>query len=614
MIVPEKMKEAEKLLDRGHLKDALTVIVKIEDRPNLSYGDRLHCKLLKSNILFLMGSIKKALNVANQVIYESTENTKQILVIDASISKARALWRLDRYTESLNILDQVKNELNDITDVSQSLLTKRSALILFIKSSIFWINGELDRALEYAQKSLAQREKLGNKLDIGFSLFRLGAIYADKGELDIALHHFQKSLGIGKEIENRQFIAWNTNQIAKINCTKGELNRALELHKTSIKITEEIGDNMGLAWAFNSLSTLYQLKGELDLALECAQNSLNLADKVGSKFLIAWSLGVFGEIYSKKGELNLALEHYQDSLVIFEEIGNTQSIAQSLDRIGEIYHSKGEFEAALQYYTKSIAIYNKIKDYVIFGDNIFMGREVSHYHLIKLNIDTNNLEKAAGYVQKLEIINNKEDNKRIHQIYRISSAMLLKTSKRTIKKADAQRIFQQIAEEEIINYELTVAAMLNLCELLLEELQTSGDEEVLDEVKEWSNRLSRIAKTQHSYVLLIETYLLQSKLALLELDLPKAQDLLDQALLLSNEKNLGKLKAIITVEQESLQKQLSKWEQILAQQPSMNEILELTQLDTLIERMINKKLYQREEEIFQYAEEAKRLLTTWEKR
>ena len=614
MIISEKIKDAEKFLDQGHLKDALSVVVKIEDSSNLSYGDGLRCKLLKSKILISMGSFKKALNFANQVIYESTENAKQILVVDASISKARALWRLDRYVESLKILDKVSNELNKITDVPQSLLAKKSALIMYVKSSIFWLKGELDQALDYAQDSLVQREKFGNKKDVGWSLYRIGNIYADKGELDLALGHFQKCLAIFKEIGNKQGIGWTNNQLAKIYCTKGEFNRSLKLHQIALEIVEEIGDILCTAWAFNSLSTLYQLKGEFDLAIECAQKSLNLSDKVGSKFLIAWSLSVFGRIYSKKGELNLALEHYQKSLVIFEEIESTQNIAQSLDRIGEIYHSKGEFKAALQYYKKSIAIYKKTKDYIFFSDNIFMGREVSLYHLVKVNIDTDNLDEAERYVQKLENINKKEDNRRIHQIYRIASAMLLKTSKRTIKKADAQRIFQQIAGEKIINYELTVDAMLNLCELLLDELQISGSEEVITEVKEWSNRLLEIAKTQHSYVLLVETYLLQSKLALLELDLQKAQELLDQALLLSKEKNLGKLSMILTIEQESIQKQLSKWEQILDQQPSINEILELTQLETLIERMINKKLYQREEEIFQYAEEAKRLLTTWKKR
>ncbi|MFX0208276.1 MAG: hypothetical protein ACFFDT_19985 [Candidatus Hodarchaeota archaeon] len=165
----------------------------------------------------------------------------------------------------------------------------------------------------------------------------------------------------------------------------------------------------------------------------------------------------------------------------------------------------------------------------------------------------------------MEQINVRRSEKLFDQIFRIAKALILKTSERTIEKAEAQKIFTQLAQETINNPGLTVEVLVNLSDLLLEELKVSGSDDAFNEVNYWTNKLLEFAKTQQSYSLLVETYLLQSQLALLELDIQKAQNLLFQVELLASEKKLGKYTQRITEEQESLQNNLSLWDKLLDQ-------------------------------------------------
>ena len=57
----------------------------------------------------------------------------------------------------------------------------------------------------------------------------------------------------------------------------------------------------------------------------------------------------------------------------------------------------------------------------------------------------------------------------------------------------------------------------------------------------------------------------------------------------------------ISNEYNLLLSQLNRWETIIGQKPAINEIIELTQLDNLIERMIHKRVVRDEEEIRHYA-------------
>jgi len=97
------------------------------------------------------------------------------------------------------------------------------------------------------------------------------------------------------------------------------------------------------------------------------------------------------------------------------------------------------------------------------------------------------------------------------------------------------------------------------------------------------------------------------------MDLEKSQQLLLQAKHITDEKGLSRLSMIISLEQNTILSQLSKWESINAQKPSQRELLDLTQFEDLIDLMLHNRLYRKEEEIRGYVTHVRTLVEEWER-
>ncbi|MFX1508290.1 MAG: hypothetical protein ACFFDC_19580 [Promethearchaeota archaeon] len=165
-------------------------------------------------------------------------------------------------------------------------------------------------------------------------------------------------------------------------------------------------------------------------------------------------------------------------------------------------------------------------------------------------------------------------------------------------------------------------AIINLCDLLLFELKTTGNEEVLGELNQYCNQLLEIAIEQNSYSLLAETYWLLSKLALLKLDIQQAQALLLKAQSIAEKQGLKTLVNSIGYDHYSFFSQLQKWEEYINWNVSLTQRIELAQLEELVIRMIHKQLndvpnktieeLMRIEEFRTYLKEAKKILSEFE--
>jgi len=426
-----------------------------------------------------------------------------------------------------------------------------------------------------------------------------------KGEYKLSLEYLKQGLKLSNEIGHKRAIGKFHNNIGMTYWQIGDLNQALDHYHKSIEIYQKVGNKQLIAILLLNIGLIFWHRGDLSLALEYNRSSLNVFEQLGEKKWMADALNNMGLIHLNKGNVDIALNHLQRSLSIREDIGSRRDIGTSFLNIGYVYENKGNLKKAFSFHLKSLELFEKI------GNNLDLSESLMN--LVSVSVYMGLKEKAGSYLEKLRSIKNNENNKLIDVYYRISKAKLLKMSNRFVKRAEAQLLLQQIADEDVLVFELTIDAMVNLSELLLMELKDSGDEEVLMEVKELLNRLLNLSKSQNSHSWLANTYLLQSKLSLLELDMESAQQLLVQAQLIAEEKELHQLKLTITQENDLLMGQIEKWEKFIEQKPALSEIIEISQFNDLIERLVHKRMFRDEEEIDQYAKEAKVLYDRWEK-
>ncbi|MFX0064961.1 MAG: DUF2225 domain-containing protein [Candidatus Hermodarchaeota archaeon] len=495
------LSRANQLLEKGKFKEAFKIVNTIDKKYLMSPSDQLRWFLLKSTLLIKLGHFEEALTFANRAYEESQILNQPFQQIDALIAKTEALWRLARFDESLDVVRHIEQVLLTLSSNRLPKVKQRVASLLYHKGSIYLLKGDLNQALEYHQQALAIRQKVGNQQEVAASLNCLGLIYDLKADLKRALKYYQQSLGLKKKMGNKPSIA---------------------------KTLANIG-------------VIYELKGDLDQALDYYQQSLRIFKDVGSKQDIGMTFNNIGIIYMLKGVLDQALDYYRQGVALMEEIGNKQEIARLLANIGKVYELEGDLDRALGYLDQSLILHEEI------GHGFYTS--IPLFYLIVSNLDRGSFDEAQRYFKRLQEINNQEDNKSISQRARIAEALVLKASNHPEKHVKATELLNQVAEEEVVNQEFTVLALLNLCDLLLEEIKIANIQTIIQKTRgdfqTHVTRLVTIAHQQNSHWLMAGTWILKAKLAFVDLQhshtMKKEKEIeyyLHQAQQLAHEKQL----------------------------------------------------------------------------
>ena len=590
----ELLEQVDQIIAQGKTEEAMKII---EGREKEEGIVELRWRIAESKCRNRKGEFEQVIEITEEIIKELEEleehvgqrgeSARKRIRIDALIEQVRALQRRGKLDEGLEKVEEgirFIEELEEREETEEKHKDKeRKANLLNNEGNIYLDKGELDQALDTYEKSLEIREEMGNKLDIAGSLNNIGLIYLRKGELDKAMEYHKKSLVIKKELGNKRDIAGSLNNIGVIYLKKGELAPALEYYEKTLTIFRELGDKRLIALLLNNIGVIYLQKGELNHALEYIEKSLTIRETLGPQQEIADSLNNIGIIYRLKGELAQALDYYEKTLAIRKEVGNKQLIACSLQNIGELYQEMGELETALDLLKQSLVMYKEI------GNNLFIAYLL--FRLIDVTIDID-IKEAREYLSEMQLINEEEENKLVDLYTRLAEALVLKTSKRRMNLTKAEEILEEIVEEaekEMIEHQLTVKALVNLSELLLDELLSTGEEEILEEVEGKVDKLMEVAKKQQSYSLITESYLLKAQLALVRLNLKDARSLLSQAQLIAEEKGLEKLARKISSEHDQLLEQLDQWEELIAKDASITERVKVANLEELVRWMARKR-------------------------
>jgi len=404
--------------------------------------------------------------------------------------------------------------------------------------------------------------------------------YLHKGELERAEEYLQQNLTIREQLQHPPEIAHSYIWLGWAYSQQEEKERVLEFYQQSLTIYEQLGIQHGMALALSLIGMVYTSTGELERALEVLQNSLAKCKQLGipDTFAESNSFMQLGRIYKTKGELEDALECFHKGLAIEEARGSKKCIGWLLKELGITHMNKGQLEVAIEYLVKGLKIHEEpgwIADSLL--------------HLVIISLELGQLETARRYVHRLKALRTKVDNKHVDQLYDLARAMRLKASPRTRDKIHAQLLFQQLAEQGIW-FSTIIPATLNLCELLFFEFKTSEDPEILHEIQTSINQLHVQAKVQQNHSLLVETYLLQAKLALLDLDIPRTQYLLTEAQVIAEEKGLQLLTRSISDEYDTLLTQINQWKALQAWKTSPDEVSEFADLKAQVVRMIRTQL------------------------
>lgn len=293
----------------------------------------------------------------------------------------------------------------------------------------FHITSRYEKAVEFYKKSMAIREKIGDKEGVAASLSNIGAIYFNKGDYVMALDYYYKSLKIEHAIGNKKGEAQTYNdlglvydELAEAQRDSSGLKKAIGLYKKCLAILDEEDDKYVRAAAYGNLGNTYSFMRDYKNAFSYHQKSLELRKEINDKQGMAAELGNIGNIYKEiTGEElhalgidsntrnQLALDMYAQCYAIMKEIGDLNGMAISLSNLSSAHIEKKELLKAKKYAEDALLIAYDINARELKRDN--------HgwlYKIYKLQGNTREaLHQYELFIRFRDSIDNEENKKDI---------------------------------------------------------------------------------------------------------------------------------------------------------------------------------------------------------
>ncbi|MHA2390530.1 MAG: hypothetical protein ACXAEX_01045 [Promethearchaeota archaeon] len=533
----EQLIHAEELMYKGKFEESLGIIESFE----AIKGSKIHLSVLslKGRIYFYRGEYAKVVEVGEIAYLESQKSSNnQLALLEALIFKAYIIY-FGKYKDAFEYILEAEEIIKTLSKKSIVKLAKPYSDFLLIKSIIYNSRGDLNKALDLALQCLEKQEEIGERLDLSRIFMHLGDMYLYKGESDIALDYAMKGLKMQKELNNM----------------------------------------VGIANCYHLIGLSYYTKGDFEQALEFGKKSLAIEEI--SVYIKIDILHLLGIIYKERGQPERTIRYYKRSLAISEKHKYMDKVQYNLMGIGSAYRVMGDLEKATEFLERSLNLAR------IIGTPY--GMMSSLFYLTLINLDKNNLKVAHQYLDELGGHINQEESRVFKDAYFIAKALVIKKSGRIRDHSEAELLLKQVSERKIATPQIYLIALVNLCDLFIEELFLTNNIDVLDELNPLIDKIHEIAENQNAYLWLTETKLLQAKLALIQMKIDEAKQLLTEAQRVAEIKGLNLLAIKISNEHDNLLEKLNVWDNLKEINAPMSERIKLASFNGVIDRLQGRK-------------------------
>lgn len=163
-----------------------------------------------------------------------------------------------------------------------------------------------DKALEYSHRALDLSEKIGDKDAIATSSVNIGEIYLYRKDLDRALEYFDKSLAA---MEGQDGIVYSMVSISKVYSMRKEYDKALAYLEEALAIAAELNAKPNKAHALLAMAEIFRQMGQLDKAQRMYSEGTAIAEEINSLKELVNGYAGLQSVYSQKGIYDSAYKY-----------------------------------------------------------------------------------------------------------------------------------------------------------------------------------------------------------------------------------------------------------------------------------------------------------------
>jgi tetratricopeptide (TPR) repeat protein len=574
----------EQLLTNERYRQGLSEIESIR-KGKLEKGIQLSLGVLESRCLTALGECDMAFKVAQDAVDLGTELQEyKTVLIDALLEKAAAAWGIGQPATILEACEQAESLRRELQADNESFLESYRAATLYHESIGWYLRDDVHRGIECALQSLKIREQLGDESGVVDSLMRIGYLHIEVDQKK-TISYLENGLELNKRLDRKGNIIFAQCCKALVELNKGNWDEAENLTQRSLNLANAHDHGRWMSFILFNLGSISHLKGDFRRAEEFYQKDLDWAEKVGAQVHIALCANNLSDIFIAQGDFDRALKYSEKGIEANRKMSRTKGYIFGLANCGLIRNAVGDPKGALAPLEEGLALAEKQEQAGLLG-GVF--RSYILLSIVSILVTQDKINEAQQKVERMLRISEETRNNYDAQAYRIAAALVLKSSVLPVNRQMAQKNLTEVLDGGLFDHELVTLSLLHLAELLVSELQMTGEEKVLQELDLRLDKLLTMSSEQNSSLLLVQTLLLQAKVAFLRLEADKASGLLDKARSIAEQNGLRVISKQIVVEKELLLNEFSILEKLGENRPSIEERAETVRIQENIGEMIQQ--------------------------
>jgi class 3 adenylate cyclase/tetratricopeptide (TPR) repeat protein len=236
----------------------------------------------------------------------------------ALAGQGESLYWLGEYAEATPTLDRATTLGRQVDDPFALALALR-----FLGDIAINIEGDLDRAEELLDGSLAAAERLGDPWAIVRTLLFAGWVPWTRHLYDDAEAIWRRALEI-LDPEDGWAHARALNSLSINRDSAGDYDAALRLSEEATELAERIGDQFSIAITQVQLGRVLEDLARYEEALPCFERGIAIFEDLGARWELADATAERAEIERELGLLDEAEEDIRAAIRMSEELGERQ--------------------------------------------------------------------------------------------------------------------------------------------------------------------------------------------------------------------------------------------------------------------------------------------------
>ena len=362
----------------------------------------------------------------------------------------------------------------------------------------------------------------------------------------------------------------------------GKGDQVLDIYNRALAITERENFPFRLLSTviWNNIAVIYEARGDWEQANLFHKKIITKSQELENEGNQVYSLLKLGRFAHYQGDLAKARELVQKSITLAEQIKNKRALASGLENLGAIQISEGNFQEALRNYMRSYEITKQIQ---LHGgtDLVF-----TLHKIILLYLAMDSYENAKTYLELLQEHTLRDTSTESQTISLLSEALFLKRSQHFKDKARAQEILEEIVESEHAREHYKFLALLHFADLLVQEAKLSNDQSSFIKAQTMIEQANARAQSWNFLPDRINALILEARVSVIKGDLQHASQILDTAKGITLEKGFKFLTGQVESEQNILKSEITKWQDLLARNASLQERIASAEIESYLKEAI----------------------------